>query len=249
MITKDDFLGGRIILSQPKKGYRVTSDSVFLAASLNLKPDERILDVGAGSGAILCCLAARLSENIGTITMHGIEIQQDLLSLANENALNNGFADNIQYYKGNILDDIIYCEPNSYHHVVSNPPYYEKEKIKPSPYISKATAQSGDNINLDIWIKRCLRMVRPQGYLTLIHRADRLDDIISSLMPKAGSITVFPFWPAKDKDANRVIIRAQKDAKGFLSLKSGLIVHKSDGKYTPTAEKILRHGHSLDILK
>jgi tRNA1(Val) A37 N6-methylase TrmN6 len=245
--TNDDFLGGKITLAQPKKGYRVTSDSVYLAATVKLAKGDRILDVGAGSGAILSCIAYRYadSEHI----LHGIEIQSELLTLARKNALDNGFANMITYYQGDILNDIKECPPNSYHHVVSNPPYYEKGKVTTSPHKTKAVAHGNEMVDLKVWIERCLRMVRPRGYLTLVHRADRLDDILSVLNPKTGSITLYPFYSKEGKDASRVIIRAQKGAKGLLALKSGLIVHKSDGDYTDAAENILRHGQYLDLLK
>ena len=100
---------------------------------------------------------------------------------------------------------------------------------------------------LGTWVERCLRLVRPKGYLTLIHKANRLDDILIALKPKAGSIIVYPLYSKAEKEANRVIIRAQKGGKGLLSLKSGMIVHKSDGNYTDAAENILRHAHFLDI--
>ena len=243
--TIDEFLGGKITLAQPAKGYRVTSDSVYLAATVSLKSGERVLDVGAGSGAILSCVAARLKDNENT--MHGIEIQQELLSLAHQNAKDNGFEDRINYFSGDILNDIEECLPNSYHHVLSNPPYYEKGKVTASPHKTKAVAHGNEMVDLKVWLQRCLRMVRPRGYLTLVHRADLLDDILSALTPKAGAITIFPFYSKEGKDANRVIIRAQKDAKGLLTLKSGLIVHKSDGTYTEAAENILRHGQYLDL--
>ena len=85
-ITHDDFLGGKVKLQQPKKGYRISSDSVFLAASLAPKKGEKILDVGAGSGAILSCLLARISTEA---TYHGIELQDELIDLARKNGSDN----------------------------------------------------------------------------------------------------------------------------------------------------------------
>lgn len=242
--TNDDFLGGRLTLKQPKEGYRITSDSVFLSATVSVKKAERILDMGAGSGAILSLLVARVGENINDCTLHGIEIQPELLSLARENTQSS-----ITYFEGDILKDVEGCEPNSYHHVLSNPPYYEKDKVSPSPHKTKAVAFGNEMIDLKVWIERMMRMVRPRGFLTLIHRADRLDDILSVLSSKAGSIILYPLYSKAGNDANRVIIRAQKDAKGLLCLKSGLIVHTSDGNYSESAENILRHGHYLDITK
>ena len=94
-----------------------------------------------------------------------------------------------------------------------------------------------------------MRMVRPKGFLTVVHRADRLDDIVTVMRDKAGSIIIYPFYSKVGKDASRVIVRAQKDANGLLTLKSGMIVHKSDGTYSDQAENILRHACFLDITK
>jgi len=242
--SQDDFLGGRLCLKQPIKGYRITSDSVFLAATITLKKGDKLLDVGAGSGGLLSLIAARSESNAEDFTMHGIEIQQDLLQLARENA-----SPGIEYFQGDIFKNVEGCEPNSYHHVISNPPYYEKGKISSSPYKSKAIAHGNGLPDLKVWIDRCLRMVRPKGYLTIVHRADRLDDIITALNSKAGGMIIYPLRSKAEKDANRVIIRAQKDTNGLLALKFGMIVHKSDGNYTDEAENILRHAHFLDIAK
>jgi tRNA1(Val) A37 N6-methylase TrmN6 len=248
-LTQDDFLGGRLNLIQPKKGYRITSDSVYLAASISLKAGESILDMGAGNGGILSCLATRLGQDAKGCIMHGIEIQPELMTMDIKNAQINGHDEFTSYFEGDIFKEIEACAPNSYHHVVSNPPYFEKGKITASPHKTKALAFGEDMVDLKKWVERCLRMVRPKGTLTLIHRAERMDDIICALNGKAGSIVIFPFYPKQDKDASRIIIRAQKDAKGLLSLKSGLIVHKSNGDYTPAIENILRHAKYLDITK
>ena len=104
-------------------------------------------------------------------------------------------------------------------------------------------------VDLDLWIERSMRMVRPKGYLTMVHRADRLGDIVKIMSKKAGAIIIYPFYSKVGKDANRVIIRAQKDANGPLTLKSGMVVHKCDGSYSDEAEDILRRVHYLDITK
>lgn len=243
-ITCDDFLGGRLSLTQPAKGYRVTSDSVFLAATLKLKSNDRVLDMGAGSGAILSCFWARLNSQSSEMILHGIEMQNELMELATKNALGN-----IKYFKGDLFSNVEGIEPNSYHHVVSNPPYYDKGSVTASPYQTKAVAHGKAMDDLKMWVERCVRMLRPKGYITLVHRADRMDDILTALNDKCGSVIVYPLFSKQGEDANRVIIRAQKGAKGLLSLKSGLIVHKSNGDYSVTAENILRHAHELDITK
>jgi len=167
-------------------------------------------------------------------------------ALAEELKLNDAIS---KYFEGDIFANDIELEPNSYHHVISNPPYYDKGSVTTSPYQTKALAHGKAMDDLKVWIERSVRMLRPKGYITLVHRADRLDDILTALNDKCGSVIVYPLYSKQGDNANRVIIRAQKGAKGLLSLKSGLIVHKSDGEYSDEAENILRHAHGLYITK
>lgn len=248
-VSQDDFLGGAIRLYQPEEGYRITTDTVFLAASISYEKNDHILDMGAGTGGILSCLLSRTAGGSGENIFHGIELQQSLLDLARLNARENNFEGRIEYFNADISQPPAACEPNSYHHVISNPPYLKKNGSTASPYVTKAVAHMDSHIELGEWVRLCLRMLKPLGYLTLVHRADRLDDIIAALHGKAGDIIIFPLWSTMDKDARRIIIQARKGGKGIIALKPGLIVHTSDGTFTPQAEAILRHGAALDITK
>ncbi len=246
-ISRDDFLGGAIRLYQPEEGYRIATDTVFLAASINYLENDRILDMGAGTGGILSCLLSRTRGQVSGNIFHGIELQPELLALARRNTIENGFGEMVEYFAGDIAKVPTQCEPNSYHHVISNPPYLKKDGATASPYETKAVAHMDSHIDLVQWVRLCLRMLKPLGHLTLVHRADRMDDIIAALHGRAGDIIIFPLWSTRDKDARRVIIQARKGAKGIIALKPGLIVHTSDGKFTPQAEAVLRHAVALDI--
>lgn len=248
-VSQDDFLGGAIRLYQPEEGYRIATDTVFLAASINYGKNDRILDMGAGTGGILSCLLSRTAAQTAGNIFHGIEMQGQLLDLARLNARKNDFTDRVEYFSGDIANPPASCEPNSYHQVVSNPPYLKKNGATASPCAIKAAAHMDSHIELGDWVHLCLRMLKPLGHLTLVHRADRMDDIIAALHGRAGDIIIFPLWSAGDKDARRVIIRARKGGKGIIALKPGLIVHTSDGTFTPEAEAILRYGATLNITK
>jgi len=246
-LSRDDFLGGAIKLYQPEEGYRIAADTVFLAASMTYHKKERLLDMGAGTGGILSCLLCRTTPEIGANIFHGIELQKELLDLAQRNALENGLGDNVAYFLGDIANPPAACLPNSYDHVISNPPYLKKNGSTASPFETKAVAHVDGAIQLEKWVHLCLRMLKPLGRLTLVHRADRLDDIIAALHGKAGDIIIYPLWSTINKDANRVIIRARKGGKGNIALKAGLIVHTSEGTFTKEAEAILRQGAALNI--
>jgi tRNA1(Val) A37 N6-methylase TrmN6 len=98
------------------------------------------------------------------------------------------------------------------------------------------------------WLAACLRMLKPDGYLTLIHRADRLDELLAALLGRAGDVIVFPLWPAAaGRPAKRVLIQARKGARGPLRLVPGLVLHDRDGRFSNVAESVLRDGLALQL--
>jgi len=100
---------------------------------------------------------------------------------------------------------------------------------------------------LEAWIGFLCKAVREGGTITLIHRADRLGDILRLLAPKAGSAQVRPVQPFADQPAKRVLVRAVKTGKAPLRLLPPLILHdREGGKHTGEAEAILRGEAALD---
>jgi tRNA1(Val) A37 N6-methylase TrmN6 len=90
-------------------------------------------------------------------------------------------------------------------------------------------------------------MLRPDGRLTLIHRTERLNEVLAALLGRAGEVIVFPLWPASGRPARRVLIRARKGARGPLRLLPGLVLHDEGGGYRPWVEQVLREGRALDL--
>ena len=82
--------------------------------------------------------------------------------------------------------------------------------------------------------------------LSIIYCADRVDDLLAALNNGFGEIMIFPLWSARGKNAKRVIVNARKDVDGPAIMKSGLILHESDGSYSDRAEAILKGVQSLN---
>jgi tRNA1(Val) A37 N6-methylase TrmN6 len=95
------------------------------------------------------------------------------------------------------------------------------------------------------WVDFAIRMTRPKGGVTFIHRADRLDELLTLFRGRAGGIVVFPLWPKAGREANRVIVRARPAVKTPMRLSPGLVLHKEDGAYTAEALSVLRDGEAL----
>lgn len=240
-VSADTLLGGKIRLLQPQTGYRAAIDPVFLAAAVPAGPGDMVLDVGAGVGAVSLCLAWRERG----CQIRGIEPQRGLARLAARNIELNGFVGRIEVMIGDLLRPPPRLAPGSFHHVMANPPFLPAENGTRPPDPGKAAAQVEGEAGLADWIRFCLTMTRPKGSVTFIHRADRLDALLSELRTRAGEIVIFPLWPGGNKPAGRVLVRARKSVAGPMRLATGLTLHEPDGRYTEAAEAVLRHGAGL----
>lgn len=238
----DSLLGGQVELRQPEQGYRAAIDPVLLAAATPAVAGL-VLDVGAGVGAASLCYALRVPG----ARVLGLEIQAELAILANENAARNDFTDRMTVIGGDLLRPPADFVPSSFEHVMANPPYMPPDRGGAPPNPSKATAMVEGEADLSAWISFCLDMVKPKGSVTMVHRADRLDEILALLREQAGGIVVVPLWPGGGRPAKRVIVRARKDVRTPLRLTAGLTLHADEGVYTDEALAILQGGEPLVV--
>jgi tRNA1(Val) A37 N6-methylase TrmN6 len=239
--TEDLILGGRIRVFQPRKGYRVAIDPIMLAASIEAKPSDTILDVGAGIGAVSLCLAARLSS----VRIIGLELQNELASLFHQNVQRNDLSNFIEVLRGDLRSPPDCLVENSFSQVVMNPPYFKTLTTSSSPVVSKTFSHQEWGATLEQWIQFGLAMLKPKGCLTLIHRPDRLGNILQWMGSNLGEIEIYPLWSRANQPAGRVLIRGKKTSQGPLKIYSGLIIHDANGSNTKEAELILRHASSI----
>jgi tRNA1(Val) A37 N6-methylase TrmN6 len=240
--TEDRLLDGRVKLRQPRDGFRVAIDSVLLAAAMAVTEGATVLEPGAGVGAASLCLAARVPG----CRIVGLELQRDLVRLAQQNIELNKAAQTVRVMTGDLAVPPAMLTPGGFDHVMMNPPFLAAGKVHAPVDPSRAAAHVEGAAGLADWIRFALLMLRPKGAVTLIHRADRLDEALASLTGLAGEIVVFPLWPGQGKPAKRVIIRARKDIATPTRLAAGLVLHEDDGRFTPAADAVLR-GADLEL--
>jgi len=235
-LTKDALLGGRIQLLQPSRGYRVAVDAVLLAAAVDAAPGQRILDLGAGVGAVGLCLAARLAG----CSVVGIELQPALAELAEANANLNRMADRVR----TIVHDLAKPLPadlGRFDRVVTNPPYLAAAVADPSPDRSKALATVESSADLARWLAVAAAAAAPAGSLIVIHRSDRLDELLGHLGGLGwGDVAVKRLLPAA-----RILLRARRSDRPTRWDAPPLTLHRAGGGYTDEAEAILRHAAPL----
>lgn len=239
----DSLLGGQVGLYQPQGGYRVAVDPVLLAASVPAASTERLLDIGTGTGAAALCFAHRVPGSRVT----GLELQPEMAALARRNVELNRMTGRIAIVQGDLLRPPRELEGGGFDHVVANPPYMPPGRADAPPDPSKAAAHVEGEAALADWVDFALRMVKPKGGVTFIHRADRLDEMLSLFHGRAGGTVVFPLWPKRGREAKRVIVRARPGVKTPMRLSAGLVLHEEDGAYTAEALSVLRDGGPLTL--
>jgi len=246
--TTDDFLGGRIEIVQPKSGHRAGSDAVFLAAAVPAPPGDRILDVGAGVGVAGLCVLARCPG----IDVTAVEIDARLCALATQNAERNRVADRLRALNADITAPAAHLTAaglarGGYDQVMANPPFYAEGAVRPAPDAGRAVAHVMPPGELERWVRFLTTMTASKGMVTVIHRADRLGEIVPLLQERFGAVTVFPLFPKAGEPATRVVVQGRKGSRATLRLLPGLVLHGPDGAYTEKAEAVLRGGEPLDL--
>ena len=238
------FLNKTVRLLQPENGFRTSFDSVMLASACPVKEDESVLDMGCGVGGASLCLLQR----VPSCNVNGIDIQPDYVELAVQNAKLNNRSDNASYFHGDIREYDVESPDKRFDHVICNPPYMESGAHLISPDKGKAIASGHleEDMDVSVWVKAGLRLLKSGGSITFIHRADMMAEILSAFGKSFGKVQILPLWPKEGVSSKRVIIRAVKDRKSPLSLHAGLIVHESNGDYTEKANQILRDARSMD---
>ena len=252
-VTSDTLLGGRVALQQPAAGYRVAIDPVLLAAAVPASDGERALDVGCGVGAGALCLASRVTG----LHVTGIEVDRAFAQLAKDNAALNGLEDRLDVLVGDFEQPPPKLQPKGFDHVFANPPFFEAGSNQPPTSRGRAQATVEGTAGLDVWLEFCARMVRPGGSITIIHRPDRLSQILGGLaQARAGAVVVYPLWSHNPfsgartkKTANRIVVQATAEHGGPLQLASGMVLHDDDGSFTHGADRVLRGGAALALLE
>jgi tRNA1(Val) A37 N6-methylase TrmN6 len=248
-LTEDRWLGGRLLLVQPKRGHRVGTDAALLVAAAGDARQGRIVDVGAGVGGVGLALAGR--NPLASVDL--VEIDSELAQLAESNAARNGLEARTRVLRFDALNSRGRRESGlaeSASCVVTNPPFFDAKTVRASPDEGRARAHvlghAEASATLDDWIQACLAMLTPGGRFLMIHRPDALGAILAGIGGRLGGLTLLPVHPAIGASAHRLLVSGVKGSKAPLRLASGLVLHGTDGRLTAEADAIHRGERLID---
>lgn len=243
-ITEDYFLGDRLIIRQPRKGYRAGVDAVLLAASVRAptKGDATLIDIGAGVGAVGLCAAVRLPSLNVTL----LEREPELVKLAIENIAANGLAGRVTAVHAEVGAPAGLA-PESFDAAVANPPFHDLYAGTPAPNALKAASHAMPGQSLDDWLRFMARMVRPGGRATLIHKAEALPEILAAFEARFGGLIILPIHAREHEPAIRVLAQGIKGSRAPLTMNPPFVLHGNGNEFTVPAQQILRHGGALGM--
>lgn len=223
-ITEDAFLGGQLRLKQKRSGHRAGHDAILLAAATQARAGDRVVDLGAGIGTAGLALARRVPG----IRLSLVEIDSELAELARANAAANAIAAetivldvtaDAQAFAANGLS------PDSIDVVLMNPPFNDPARHRGSPDQGRQIAHVAREETLQAWVHTARRMLRSDGALTLIWRADGIAEVLAALSRGFGSLSILPVHGEAGRPAIRVLVRATKGGRAPTRLLPGLMLN------------------------
>ena len=224
-----------LVIDQEKTGYRYSIEPFLLADFMSLLPGQSVLDIGTGCGIIPILLMQREPG----LKITAIEIQD--CSQAQKNIQQNGMEQKITLIHGDFLKEAENLEPESFDHIVSNPPYRKIQTGRINHDAGKALARHELSLNMNSLLDKSAPLLKKGGQISLAYPPERMGEVLRelecrSLYPRQARFIHGNFQTA----AKIFLVSALKGKKSDFSVAPPLAVYNKDGTYSKEAESLLR---------
>jgi len=229
-----EYKGLKII--QNKEGFCFGIDSILLSDfAKEIKNNSIVLDLGTGTGI----LSILLSEKTKLKKIYGIEIQEEVADMAKRSVVMNNLEEKVEIINENIKNLENIFEKNTFDAIVTNPPYKNINTGEINKNEKKLISRHEISADLADFIKISFNMLKDKGSLYMVHRPERLADIIYELRKNRIEPKNIRFVHSNiNKEPKLVLIKAVKNANKFLKVEKPLYVYNNDGTYTNEILKI-----------
>lgn len=205
------------------------TDAVLLSAFATVKPDTEVVDLCSGNGIIPILLSGKTKAK----KIVGVEIQKESFELAERSIALNGIKDRVSFINDDAKSIEKYFKSGSVSTVTCNPPYMSGNWGFISPNDLKAAARHELYINVDDVVRISAYLLKFGGYLSMIHKSDRLCDIICAMRKKKIEPKRIRFVHSHIGDAPKlVLIEGILGAKPSLKVLNPLYIYNDDNTYT-----------------
>ena len=217
-----------IKIIQDEDMFSFSLDSMLLANFIDVTGAKKIIDLGTGNAPIPLFLTLKTKSSI-----IGVEIQEKVANLAKRSVELNHFEKQITIINDDLKDIYKQVGANSFDIVSSNPPYFpykEDSMVNKNDYLTIARHEIKATL-LDI-IKESKKLLIDGGKLYMVHRVNRLTEVIKALEDNNFGIKKMQMiHPKVDGEAMMFLVEARKNKPSDLKIIKPLFVYDND-KYT-----------------
>lgn len=226
----DDLEYKDLKIIQNKDGFCFGIDSILLSDfAKNIKKGAKVLDLGTGTGIIATLLCGK--TELSQIT--GIEIQEEVSEMAKRSIKLNHLEGKFKIIQDNIVNLNHHFEKNTFDVIVTNPPYKKKETGVENVDKRKLISRHEIEANLEEFIKISKDMLKDRGELYIVHRPERLVDLLFLMRKyKIEPKNIRFVYANINAMPKLVLIKGIKNAKPFLKIENNLYIYDQNGKYT-----------------
>ncbi|MBQ4901629.1 tRNA1(Val) (adenine(37)-N6)-methyltransferase [Paenibacillus sp. Marseille-P2973] len=225
----DDLLTHELGIIQSEEVFSFSMDAVLLARFARVPIHGKILDLCTGNGVIPLLLSTRTKAKI-----EGIEIQPRLADMARRSVEMNGLGDQITIREGDLRELVKETGHGVYDAITVNPPYMPLTGGDVKINAHQAIARHEVHCTLEEVISASMRLVRPGGKVTMVHKPQRLGEILTVFRQYRLEPKLIRFvHPRQEAEANMVLIEALRDGKPDMRVLPPLIVYDEQGEYCP----------------
>ena len=226
----DDLEFKNLKIIQNTKGFCFGIDAVLLSDfAKNIKKNAKVLDLGTGTGiiSILLCGKTNLETRVG------VEVQKEVANMAKRSSKLNNLENKFEIINENIINlDNIY-ERNFFDVIITNPPYKKENTGIVNEEEKKLISRHEVLAKLEDYIKISNKLLKDKGEFYMVHRPERLVDIIAYMRQYKIEPKEIRFVCSHEKEPPKlVLIKGVKNAKPFLKFKEDLYIYNDDGSYT-----------------
>ena len=229
MEVLNDLVGKNLKIYQDDDYFKFSLESILLPnfVTINLR-DQKILDLCSGNAPIPLVLSTKTKKKI-----IGVELQKEIFALAKKSIEINHLEDQITILNEDVKNLKNIFEGDTFDIITVNPPYF---KTSDNSYLNnnkiKTNARHEKSLTLEELIKIVKYLLKNNGSFYMVHRTERLIEIIdllksNNLMPKKIQF----IYPKKDSSSKLFMIKAVKNGKNGLEVMDSLYIHNEDGSY------------------
>lgn len=234
--TIDAVFGGKFKILQKADGYRFSIDAVLLASFVRSSKNDKVLDLGTGSGI----LAVILAGTDRCMSASGVEVQDELVDMAKRNVLINGLEGRVDVLQGDVKSIETLVGPGEFDVVVFNPPYRKIKSGRINPDQQKAVARHEIRATIADFVAAASYVLRKSGRVSIIYPAARIVELIARmrsahLEPKRLQIV----HSHKMSGGEFVLIEGIKGGGEELEIMPPVFIYASRGVYTKDAADLL----------